>query len=686
MRTLVSSIACLLLAFGSGCTDGSNSSPTDPGEPAGLTEGSAKGDLTGSPAGAPSATEAPLGPEYGWVSKFSEPELRRIAERICRAPRRSERDIPGPKGPGPVKADEFHPEGGTPAEPRQGGTIVHRINAEPRTLDPYLTSSAIGSELASKIVESLLDLDLESWEFTPQLAERYSVEDYVLLNDGSRHVGRLETLGADPVVLVGADGKTQSWPAAEVKKALRDCAFTFWLRKGVRFHNGDPFDAADVLFTWQLMKTPEVPIPHIQSYFTELEHYEKLDSHTVRAFWGEPYWRALDFVGGTLVYPSRAWNPNGLLESDPKAFGETFRQNPLASAPVGTGPYKFKSWKRGYLLKYERFDGYHSPELQPRYMDELHFRPMTDQVAALQALEAGEVDFIDRVDSAEAFREFKARTLDSGRFVYVETLYPVYYFIGWNLRRPMFQDRRVRWALALGALDIDRFIDEVYEGKAIRATQPQFQYGRASNLNLPPIAYDPEAAKELLAAAGWWDSDGDNVLDRDGKAFKFDFLIRTTGPSHPFVQLGERVKENLKNLGILVEIRILDWPSLLEAVDNRDFDAVQMGWAYGNPPHESDLKQIWHSDEMKKRGSNAVSYNNPEVDRLIFEAREETDPAKRVPLQRTISGHIYRDQPYLFLLTPTMFRVHNSKFRGVKIYLPRPGYSIEEWYFPAGKG
>ena len=666
------------LAYGTGCTDGSSGS----GQPGDTAKTS-----TGAPAvGSPSGGDQPLGDGYAWVSRFSEPELERVVEEICRAPRRAERDIPGPKAPGPVKADEYHPQVATAAEPRRGGTVVHRISAEPRVLDPYIGSAAIASELSGKIVESLIDLDLESWEHEPLLAERFSVDDYVLLNDGARYVGKLEDPAADPVVLVNADGKRQSWPAGEVTRALRGCVFTFWLRQGVEFHNGDPFDADDVLFTWKLMTTPEVPIPEIQSYFTDLEHVEKLDAFTVRAFWGKPYWRSLDFIGGTSIYPRRAWDPDGLLDTDPKAFGEVFRKNPLASAPIGTGPYKFKSWKRGYLVRYERFDGYHSPERQPRYVDELHFRPIVDQVAALQALEAGEVDFIDRVASAETFREFKARTQDSGQFVYVETLYPAYYFIGWNLRRPMFQDRRVRWALALGAFDIDRFIDEVYERTAIRATQPQFQYGRASNTNLPPIPYDPDTAKELLAAAGWWDSDGDNVLDRDGKAFVFELLIRSTDPSHPFKQLAARMKEGLKNLGIRMEIRTLDWPSLLEAVDKRDFDAMQMGWAYGNPPHESDLFQIWHSTEMKDRGSNAVSYNNADVDRMMEEARAETDPAKRVPLQHAISEQIYRDQPYLFLLTPTMFRVYNSKFRGVKMYLPRPGYSIEEWYVTEKSG
>jgi len=607
------------------------------------------------------------------------PLLKETIHKILTAPPSPERQLKGPKKPGKVALDEFHPDRAKKTTPAHGGQIIQRISVEPRVLHSWLDNSAVTSTILGYVQESLLGMDSETWEDIPALAERWIVEDVVELLDGGLVRGGVEKNDREVVIKL-ANGTRKTFDADDVGDVRLSTSFTFYLRKGVVFHNGMPFSAEDVAFSFQVLKNPYSGIPHLANYYEDLESCEILDNYTVRLTYGRQYWRALNFAGGFGIMCKKLWDPDGLLDKDPKAFGAVFQENlDLLKKPVGTGPYCFKEWKKGVEIVLKRNPEYYNSEKSPAWLNTIRFRIITDETAALQSLKSEQVDFLPGVEP-EKWLNMQKDEAYQGKFCYVETLYPAYGYIGWNLRRPMFSDVRVRWALALGAFDMDRFIDEVLQGRAMRVTHNQFVYGRAGHKGLQPVPFMPDTARELLKDAGWWDHNGNGIIDKDGLEFSFTLFMPQSSQTAPQVRMATQIQENLSRLGIKMEQQMLEWGLLLEQLNNHDFDAVRIGWAFGSPPDEGDAYQIWHSSQAVKQGSNHVGFVHEQMDRLIETSRQTLDLEKRLSLQNQISEIIYREQPYLFLYTSQTFSIYRAGYRNVKFYLPRPGFDLSEWY------
>ena len=588
---------------------------------------------------------------------------------------------------GKVKVDEFNDLAAGEEAPAKGGQLVVAFGAEPNSLNPWTDNSAYSGYINGYVFNSLLRRDPETYQWEGSLAERWLEEDIVVNKDGKQLRGIASSEpggGSGTLLLKTSSGEVQRIPQQEVQEVRKGVSFTFYLRKGVRFHDGAPLTSADVKFSFDTIKNEYVDAPALRNYYQDLKSCEVLDAYTVRMTYSRQYWMARDFAGGFEVIPKHIYDADGLLQKDPQAFGKKFNEHPNNRQPIGTGPYKFERWDTGTQVILARNDEYF--DLPRRgHLDRIIFKFITDIVASLQALKNGEVNFLPGV-TAEQYEEETNDPAFLRRFAKAEYYTGGFNYVGWNMRRPPFDDGKVRLAMAYGALNREEFLDKVLYGRGVVVSGYEYYYGPAYDHSIPPFPFDPEKAKQLLLEAGWYDRDGDGLRDKefigqDGKPYRKPFVFELLLPSGNEVarRRAALMKENLRRLGIDMTIRELEWATFLENINDRKFDACNLGWATGI---ESDPYQIWHTSQSANRGSNHVGFGNAETDRLMEQSRLMIDDTVRRKLFFQLHRIMHETQPYLFLYTTPNLGIYDKRFRGVKFYKVRPGYDFTEWYLP----
>lgn len=482
----------------------------------------------------------------------------------------------------------------------------------------------------------------------------------------------------------------------------RGTVFTYFIDPRIKWSDGVPFTAKDLVFTHKVINNPLVDGESIRSYYADVIRCDAIDDHTIRMQYRKQYFLALEFTAGLPLY-APPWH---VFEKKYRDKGKTLTLEPLTEAeeaaqnkisvsggtfakdfntdesyghkPLGTGPYVISEWIDHDKLVLRRNPNYWSDEFDG-YLDEIVFKFIIEDTTAIDALRAGEIDFLYHI-SADKFHEDLKGPPDwmKGRYVKASWYIPSFSYIGWNLNRELFKDRRVRIALAL-LLDMEEFREKKHRGDSVLVSGSQYYFSPSYDHSVKPIGFDLETARDLLSDAGWADTDGDGVLDRNGRKFEFTFLVSTGSETAKY--LGALLQENCKKVGIKLNIDRLEWASFLEKVMNKDFDAVTLAWL-SSP--ESDPYQIWHSSGAgpKARSSNHVSFNNPLADELIEKLRVTLDKDKRIAIYHSFHRLLDSEQPYRFLYTPKDFGAYNQKFRGIKWYRLRPGYSLLEWYIP----
>jgi len=433
---------------------------------------------------------------------------------------------------------------------------------------------------------------------------------------------------------------------------------TFILHPGVRWHDGVPLTAEDVRFTYEKLVDPNVRTPYSSGY-EMIEAVDVLDERTVRIRYREPFVPALEsWMMGIL--------PKHALER------EDLNTTRYLRSPLGSGPYRFRRWKTGELIELAANPDYfeHRPHVD-RYL----FRIIPDQATLFLEVLTGGVDWT----GLTPLQYHRQTDVPYVRQHYQKFRYPSFGFtyIGYNLQDPRFADVRVRRALDL-AIDKQAVINGVLLGLGAAATGPYPKESWAYEPSIEPSASDVDAAKRLLAEAGWEDRDGDGVLDRDGLPFAFTLI--TNQGNEVRRQVAELVQRQLKTLGIDVKIRVIEWSAFVhEFVDKHRFEAVLLGWSLGIDP---DLYDIFHSSKTKEGEYNFIGYSNPEVDRLLVEGRRTFDPDERRNIYRAIHRHLHEDQPYTFLFVPDALPIVHRRFRNVA---PAPigiAYNFIDWYVP----
>jgi peptide/nickel transport system substrate-binding protein len=456
-----------------------------------------------------------------------------------------------------------------------------------------------------------------------------------------------------------APAMAQSWTYS------RDCLdLTFTLRRDIKWHDGYPFTAADVVFTYEAMINPKTPAPFKEGFLL-VKSVDAPDPYTVRVHYDKPYARAVETWGTSIL-------PKHLLQSF--ADAGTLRESPQNSQPVGTGPYRFQEWKPGEKVVLVANPDYY--EGRP-YLSRIVYRVIPSQATIFLELKANGVDYVNTLTGIQYARQTEYPAF---RKAYHKFRYPAsdYTFLGFNLKDPRFADRRVRQAFA-HAINKQELIDGVRLGLAREATGPIRPGTWAYTDKVPRFDYDPEKAKALLAEAGWKDRDGDGVVE-DSTGKPFTLTIRTNQGNDERKKIAEIVQQRLKEIGIQADIQLIEWAAFIkEFVKPRRFEVVVLGLGTGVDP---DQFVVWHSSQRGPDQMNRTGYDNPEVDRLLEAGRMSCSQNERVKYYHRIQEILAGDLPMIFLYYRDLLPVVASRVRGVT---PSPSgimYNFNEWYVP----
>ena len=224
-------------------------------------------------------------------------------------------------------------------------------------------------------------------------------------------------------------------------------------------------------------------------------------------------------------------------------------------------------------------------------------------------------------------------------------------------------------------INLEAFNKYVIYGMGIPTIGPFYIYGDQYNHNIKPWPYDPIRAVELIEEAGWVDTDGDGLRDKEGIPFSFTFSISAGSKNSKYLSL--MMKEDLRKVGIEVNIRQLEWSVYVENLRDRQFDVVSLLWIGGL---ETDPYQIWHSDNIGDRGSNYIGFRNAEADSLLIAAQSEMDKTKRNALYYRFQEILHEEQPYTFMHYQRDPGAYLKEFRGAKWIPIRPGYKFYSWW------
>ncbi len=436
---------------------------------------------------------------------------------------------------------------------------------------------------------------------------------------------------------------------------------TFRLRKGVRWADGVAFTAHDVMFGYKTIIDEKTPTAYSED-FRQVKKAEVLDDYTFRVTYQKPFAPALSSWGGLVVLPKH------LLE------GKDITKTEFARNPIGLGPFRLVKWSPGQELILNSYKDYF--EGRP-YLDHYIFRIIPDRATMFLELQAGGVDIMDLTPIQYTKQTETGFFRDNFR----KFRYPqfVYTYMGFNLKHPFFVDKRVRQAIAC-AIDKSELIDVVLFGLGNPATGPYVPNTWPYNPGVKKYEYSPAMAKKLLKEAGWEDTDGDGILEKDGRPFRFTILTNMGNSLR--MNTATIIQWRLAQVGIRVDIRALEWSTFVnQFIDKRRFEAVILGWSIGLDPDQYD---IWHSSKTKEKEFNFVTYKNPEVDELLERGRRTFDVKERKKTYFRIQEILADELPYIFLYVPDATPIVHARFAGIR---PSPigiEYNLPKWYVPAG--
>ena len=545
-----------------------------------------------------------------------------------------------------------------------GDWIIQRELADPQSLNPITLQDATGREFSYHVFERLLwATDRMTYDIHPWLAE------------------------------------------AQPEETPDHLTYIYKIRKNITFSNGKPLTGEDVVFTFKAALNPLVDAAQLRNAINMVSNVELVngDKYTVKFTLSKPYFKAIYSISDVQIMSKEVVDPEGLTDKyafadcgdfnkaqkieSMKKFADFFNSQDMVRNPkylIGSGPYIFEKWDTGQWVYFKRNPNYWNKTIARGFVfpEKLIVKVIPDQSAAVVAAKNKEIDLMYVVRPSDYVNELS----DPERFEMkkADPFEPVFSYIGYNMKNPLFSDIKVRWALA-HIVDREAIIKNIQFGLAVPIQSPVY-FGDKKNFNseLPYIPYDLEKAKQLLKESGWMDSNGDGILDKDidGKKidFKFTYLNNTNVARRQALLV---ITDALKKVGIISDVQDIEWSVFLEKLKKHEFDSFMGAWVLSDYP--TDEYQLFHSSQIENEGSNYTSYVNAEADKLMEAYRAEFDDNKRAVILKQIQKIFYDDQAYTFLWTPKAKYVYGIRFKNVRWYPTAPtSYQTPEWWVPSG--
>ena len=458
----------------------------------------------------------------------------------------------------------------------------------------------------------------------------------------------------------------ESWEVSDDNSEI-----TFHIRDDVYWHDGELTDAYDVAYTFERAIDPETAFPNA-AFWTHYDQgpdgVEVVDSFTVK-FRMQPHADFIDPWRATAIMPEH------LLGDVPAT---TLSQHPYGTVcPVGNGPFIFVEHRQDASWTFQANPAFPDGLGGRPYLDRYIYRSITEQTTLLTELltERLHVYVGPTPDQAQAVLDSDAANL---------TRYPSrqYTFVGWNARRPQLADKRVRQALTRGT-NRQEIVDALQQGYGTVAngSVPPFHWAYDPSVGREAMAYDQDAARALLDAAGWVDRDGDSVRE-NGDGDRLSISIKYNDGNGIRQGIAEIMQAQLAEIGVEVTPTVVEWGTLLSQISDptfRDFDGVVMGWVVEYKLDDTDLL---HSRNFS--GTYAFSGTlRPDIDSFLDELPLVVDRTEAKPLWRQYQELLVDEQPYTFFYFPDRLDGVSKRLRGMEMDNRGEWQNIKDWWVPA---
>jgi len=515
----------------------------------------------------------------------------------------------------------------TTEAPAYDGEYTEGMVGQPRFINPVLCqTSDIDSDLSALIYSSLLKLNSEG-ELVNDITENYEV---------------------------GEDG----------------LSYVFYIKKGIKWHDEKELTVDDLIFTIQTIQNGDFNSP-LQTSWRGIRT-EKIDAHTIRFILKNAYSPFLNNLTFGIL-PKHLWEFTEVSNFPLTEYNLT---------PIGTGSYKFKQFTKdrdGKIssIKLEVNENYYS---KVPFISKLTFKFFKAEEDAVAAFNRKEIKGINYLSPRN-----KKRIIDLEKANLHQLHLPRYFAVFFNqTKSKALSNKTVRLALSY-AVNKDRMIKEILDGEGSAAETPIPPQLLGYNPETKIYDYAEEHAKNILESEGWIDSDGDGIRekkqDEEEEALKLEFTLVTTDWPE-LIESAKMLQEMWGKIGARVEIKTIQASELKnDYIKPREYEALLFGEILNYDP---DPFAFWHSSQKKESGLNLSLYDNLEVDKLLEEARQETDQEIRAEKYRKFQELVVEDIPAIFLYSPNYLYLHNNSVQGVDLYnivIPSNRFNgIEEWY------
>ncbi len=510
-----------------------------------------------------------------------------------------------------------------------GGRLISAISSDTPNLNSLINNEATASTFNSLCSSSLAARDFKDPDkFEPLMAESWTISPDKLTYTITLKKGILWHDFTDPV-----NGK--KWKNKEVT-------------------------AEDFKFYLDVIRNKDTNCAPLRVYYKDIDKLEIISKYKFKVTWKVRYFLSKSLTLGMSPLPRHLYHayPGPF---DPRKFNNDHRRNRVI---VGCGPYRFLRWDKNRRVVFVRFEKYFAKKYGIMPPLKYHvYKIIKHPNTRFQALVSGKLDQLGLSAEQWTRRTNTAAFKAGGKIRKIKYLGRGYSYIGYNLTNPLFKDKRVRRALT-HLVDRKGILKDIFHGLGKIVTGPFFYNSRAYDKSIIPYAFDIEKAKKLLAEAGWKDSDGDGILDKNGKKFSFTFMqISGSSAQRKMIPL---IKEDMAKAGIDVKIQVFEWAVYLQRLQEKNFDVCLLGWTTG---YESDPYQVWHSSQAdKKNTSNHIGFKNAEADRIILEIRKTFDTEKRNKLCHKFQRLLHDEQPYTFLFATYNLIAQSNRYRNVKVF------------------